>query len=733
MHCKQRDTVANKELTVHLVMSEHLPKLIAATLDGEHRVTVRFSRRYPISTWPHRRFTLTTQSGRPLTIESVEPVGMRHGQSALYALDVVEPLDFTAETFRLQAGDVGSVTVQPWRVVHHSDKFYDPDVQLGATYTPHCTTFRVFAPLATGVDVVIADTVEGDAGLTSHAMQRIDKGVWEATVQGDQQGKWYAYRLQGDGFDPHAEVSDIYATCTQGRHHRSLIFDLTQTDPPGFRDSPHVVTESPADAVVYEMHVRDFTIAGNSGVEQKGKFLGLTESGTHVPNDSSIKTGIDHLVELGVTHVQLMPVQDFDNAEQEDDTYNWGYMPMHFNSPDGWYASDVTGTARIAELKQAIKAFHDRGIGVILDVVYNHTANYASFEKLVPGYYYRMTPSRRFCNGSGCGNEYHSENPMARKLIVDSVKFWVREYRVDGFRFDMMAAIDLETMKQVRAELDRIRPGLLLYGEPWVAGPTPLTPITDHCHIRGTGIGAFNDHIRDAIKGDRDGGPPGFIQVGDRVDGIRHGLMGAIHDWSVDPVDSINYFEVHDNLTVWDKLVQSVPDGSYALRKRMVRLATMIVLTSQGMVLLHSGQEFCRTKKGHSNSYNAPDSINRLDWSLKKTNADVYAYHRGMIALRKAHPVFRLRTRAEVEQRVRFEDPPHERCVVCVLDGAGLQGESAERILVLLNGRRKGTMFTLPEGRWSILADGNRAGLDGLGEVETKVIVRAHSGMVLCG
>ena len=713
-------------------MRDIRPKIVGATLDGEHQVTVRFSRRYEVGDWRPGKFVLTTSVGQRLTIRGVRSVEPRQGRSAGYALEVAEPMDFTREEFTVEAQGLGPVAVRPWRVLHDATRFYDAQARLGTTYSAQQTTFAVFAPSAKGVEVVVAEVVEGDAGLTVHEMTRNDKGVWQTTVQSDLEGKYYAYRLSGPGFDPKAEVTDVYATCTQGRHARSLIVDLPKTDPPGFRDYRPGGPAAPADAVVYEMHVRDFTIAGNSGVRQKGRYLGLTEGGTHLPDDSSVVTGIDHLVELGATHVQLMPVQDFDNAEERQDEYNWGYMPVQFNSPDGWYASSMSGPARIREFKQAVKAFHDRGMGVIMDVVYSHTAGAASFEQLVPGYYFRMTAAGRFCNGSGCGNEFHSQGPMARKFMLDSAAFWVREYLIDGFRFDLMSLIDLETMQQIKAELEQIRPGILIYGEPWAAGPTPLKPITDHRHIRGTGMGAFNDHFRDAIKGDRDGGPPGFIQVGDRAEGIRQGLQGAIHDWARDPVDSINYFEAHDNLTAWDKLLQSVPNESDATRQRMMRFAALILLTSQGVAFLHSGQEFCRTKRGNHNSYDAPDEINQIDWSLKRAHAEVYAYHRGLIALRKAHPVLRLGTRAEVEQRVRFEKPPDERCIIYALDGRGLAGEPAERVLVLLNGKSKAVTFMLPKGLWLVHADADRASLEPLGTAQGKITLPGHCGMLLC-
>lgn len=617
------------------------------------------------------------------------------------------------------------------RIAQDYRRYFDAQSQLGALYEPTQTVFRVFAPTARQVNLIIADEPQGDAGLIEPPMSPTRKGIWQIEVPGDLQGKYYAYKLSGVGFDPNREITDIYATCTQNRARRSLIVDLSKTDPPGFRENRYRRPKSPTDAIIYEMHVRDFTIAANSGVKHRGKYLGLTEPSTHLRLHKSVKTGLAHLTELGVTHVQLMPVQDFDNDEDDERTYNWGYMPVHFNSPDGWYASTSQGPARIYELKQAIQAFHEVGIGVILDVVYNHTASSAGFEQLVPGYYFRMRGPGRFSNGSSCGNELRSESSMARKFILDSLKFWINEYQVDGFRFDIMALIDIDTMKAIRDDLLAQHPGLLLYGEPWAAARTPLRKISDKQRVKGTGIGAFNDTFRDAIKGERDGGPPGFIQTGDRVWDIWQYLAPAHENWPSCPTDTINYFECHDNLTAFDKLLQSIPDATDADRRQIIRLASLILLTAQGIPFLHAGQEFCRSKKGSTNSYNLPDEINRIDWSLKRKYADVCDYVRGLIALRKQHPLFRLATRQQVERHISFPCPPADRCLVYRLDAHGLAGESARCILVLLNGKSESVTFDLPEGQWSIHADAERVNVTQIRLAQEDTTILAHSGQML--
>lgn len=706
------------------------PKVRRVTLDADHNLTVRFSHRLPVADWTPDKFKVSTSTGEELHVRAVYPFKHRGDQCAMYSIEVAERFEYPEKAYALDVADFGTQNVEVGHIVKDPQRFYDADAVMGATYTAEKTTFRVFAPGALTAQVVIADELTG-GHVERCDMNAGDKGIWSADVPGNLAGKYYAYALGGIGFDPEVEIADPYAFCMQGKMPRSLIVDLRATDPDGFRAQQYTLPQSPVDAIVYEMHVRDFTISANSGIERKGKYAGLAEGGTTLPDDSAIKTGIDHLVELGVTHVQIMPVQDFDNDERADDSYNWGYMPVQFNSPDGWYALETQGPGRIRELKAAIQAFHERGIGVILDVVYNHTAGWSPFEKLVPGYYHRLTDAGNFSNGSGCGNEFASENPMARKFILDSVRYWVEEYRVDGFRFDLMGLIDIETMKQMYAELKRIHPGILIYGEPWTGGHTPLKPVTDKSVTRGTGICAFNDHFRDAVKGGRDGGGGGFIQSGADTGKVVEGLMGAVHDWAQDPTDTISYFECHDNLTSWDKLLQSVPEGSDELRRRMMRLGTLTLLTAQGMTFLHSGQEMCRSKQGSSNSYNLPDDVNQIDWSLKKKYADVVAYVRGLIALRKAHPAFRLRTRGDVEHRVHFDAPPNPYSIVYRIDAGGVEGESAQSILVLLNASADPLKFNLPEGAWSVHADAFRADVTPMAQTSGSVTVPAHSGTLL--
>jgi pullulanase len=723
------------------------PRLARATWDAEREVSVLFAEPLRMKEWPAERFELLISqapsaggenkqapsakrgdrtAGRAVAVVSTKPILPKRGTCIGYTLTTADPLENMEYT--VKADGLGAMIVRPGRILQDPDRYGDASAKMGAEYSPTQTTFRVFAPMATGVRVVVADAAEGSARAAEHDMKPAGRGLWIASVSGDLEGKFYAYKLAGREFDPNREITDVCATCTQEGAARSLIVDSSKTDPPGFRATKVPTPTSMADVVIYEAHVRDFSIAASSGVERKGGYLGLIEPGTHLPDDATVKTGLDHLVELGITHVQLLPIQVFERAPNG---YDWGYMPVSYNSPQGWYASSAAGSARIREFKSAVQGLHTRGIGVIMDVVYNHTAPAAGFDKLVPGYYYRFTPAGRHANGSGCGNEFNSSAPMARKFIIDSLKHWVSEYQVDGFRFDIMALIDNETLAQVCDELRKLRPGILLYGEPWAAGPTEHSPLSDKSYIRGTGVGAFNDEFRDAIKGDPDRGPGAFVQTGEHADVIAKGLAGSIEIWTRDPVDSINYFEAHDNLTAWDKLLQSVPKASETDRKRMMRLASLTLLTAQGVPFLHAGQEFCRTKGGNRNSYNAGDAVNALDWALKASNRVEFEYTRGLIALRKAHPVLRLRTGDEVKARVRFDKPPAETCVVYRVEGKGVAGESAETLLVLLNGDNKEHAFKLPAGAWKMHADADRASVTPLGELDGKVSVPAHTGVLL--
>ena len=539
------------------------PHVVSASIDASNRIVLMMSRLVKADEVTTNKITIIDDDNighAPVATRLLIHDGKTQANEVELAMGA--PLDIVQHQYGVDVQRFrGIVPVVPRGVLADTNLFANPEAVLGATYAKESTTFRVFAPTARAVQVVIYDEAAGNKGRLMHAMQAAGKGIWEAKVAGDLEGKFYMYKPEGQGFAPDGEALDIYCINAVNSSQRARITDLTKTNPPGWdKAKTGPALDSPVDMVVYEMHVRDFTIDENSGVEHKGKYLGFTETGTHLPGDSSVKTGLDNLTELGVTHVQLLPVQDFENDEASTN-YNWGYVTSAYDSPEGWYASDINDDSRIREFKQLIAALHGRGLGVIMDVVYNHTANSAAFNALVPHYYYRYTADGRLLNGSGCGNDFCSEAPMGRKYILDSLKYWVREYGVDGFRFDIMALLDLDTMKEVERELRAINPHIVLYGEGWGGETVPvgLKP-TNKQNTRGTHLGAFNDNVRDAYVG------PGFnktktafIQDGSQIDKVKRAIEGNWQDWVGTPGQAINFLSCHDNLVVWDKLKASKP------------------------------------------------------------------------------------------------------------------------------------------------------------------------------
>ena len=501
-----------------------------------------------------------------------------------------------------------------------ADYRYSGD-DLGAVYSPQATVIKVWAPTAKTVRVLLFD----DAVNQSYhivPMARNSEGIWSATLEGDMDGKYYLYEITllppGSGRPTIHRVNDPYARGCSANSGRTLIYNPTKTNPPGWDDDHFVALKNNVDAVLYETHVRDFTIKKNSGVSDnhRGKYLGMVEEGTRTPEGE--KSGLDHLKELGITHVHLMPVFDYaagDDRQKADDYtwYDWGYDPVLYNTPEGSYASNPDGTARQKEFKEMVRGFHKNNIGVVMDVVYNHTSATGAgamsiFDKVVPRYYYRVDHNGGYANATGCGNEFASEKPMARKFIVDSIKYWVTEYHVDGFRFDLMGIIDRDTMLEVYREAKKINPSAIIYGEGWqMEGVLPPEKMMTQAHVAGTGIAAFNDGIRDNLKGDYASERAiGFVQGGVPQYGgmerfhlnIKGQSTGRDRD-SIEvfsPNETVNYDSVHDDLCLWDKLKVSAPTAPEALRASMDRLAAGILLTSQGIPFIHSGDEFLRSK-----------------------------------------------------------------------------------------------------------------------------------------
>jgi pullulanase len=599
---------------------------------------------------------------------------------------------------------------------------------LGVTYRPQQSVFKLWAPTAEAVSILLFDNATNEAA-RSIPMESDADGIWSATVSGDLDGKYYLYEIRREGGA--SRVIDPYARGSSANSARALIYDSRKTDPDGWSADRFVPLKHNVDAVLYEMHIRDFSINRNSGVSdaKRGKYLGAVEHGTKSPQGE--KTGIDHLLELGITHVHLLPVFDYargDEREKADDYtwYNWGYDPMLYNTPEGSYASEPDGTARQREFKEMVQAFHRSGIGVVMDVVYNHTfqtgrGRFSVFDKIVPGYYYRKDASGAYANASACGNEVASEKPMARKFIVDSIQYWMREYHVDGFRFDVMGALDRQTMLEAFRAAKAINPNVIFYGEGWnVERVLPPEQMTTQRYVQGTGIAAFNDGIRDNIKGDpRRGAIPGFVQGATPPHGgmerfllnIKGESTGKGHESIAvaSPNETVNYASCHDDYCLWDKLQLSAPDVPAEWRINMDKLAAGIVLTAQGVPFLHAGDEFLRSKNLNNNSYKDV-VVNPIDWSLKAKHRDVFDFYRGMIALRRAHPAFRMTDRAAIERAVEFAKGAPENLVEYVIKRHA-NGDGWRNILVVYNGGKEGRLMPV-NGDWSIVADENHAGTD---------------------
>ena len=624
---------------------------------------------------------------------------------------------------------------------------------LGAVYSPKMTRFKVWAPEAESVKLNLYKQGEGDNLIDQHIMKKSANGTYVFEKQGDCNGIYYTYTVVNHGEEQ--EAVDPYTKAAGVNGQRGMVINLAKTNPQGFELDGYRNPEHITDAIIYEGSVRDFTMDESSGVFHNGKFLGLTEANT--TNHFGEATALDYISGLGVTHVQILPAFDFETVDEKNQKaqYNWGYDPDNYNVPEGSYAvSPYDGAVRIQEMKQMVLALHSRGIGVIMDVVFNHTyrRDDSNLQKIVPGYYYRSDETG-YTNGSGCGNEVASDRPMVQKLIVDSLIYWAKEYHIDGFRFDLMGVLDIDTMNVIAERLKEIRPDIYLYGEGWNGGPSSLAE--EKCAFKASakkmpGIGMFNDDIRDTIKGSVFYDDHlGFVNGGTHLENaLRYGITGAVahpqvdydaygsKPWAKEPGQSINYVSCHDNYTLWDKLSVSCPEASEEKKKAMNRLCAAIVFTSQGVPFIQAGEEFLRSKplpekKGFAeNSYNMPDAVNSIKWDNIHEYPDMIAYYKGLMALRKAHPVFRMQSEAEMTQNLCFLSDTPENVVAYLLKGKGAD-DTPENILVIFNGNDEEILYNVPEGKWKILVEDKTAGADGKKIISAKADVEPLSALVL--
>ena len=645
---------------------------------------------------------------------------------------------------------------------HELDKqAYDGD-DLGAVYKKSQTTFKVWAPTAQRVAVKLYATgsseEEGAQDISTTAMKKGKNGVWSLTIKGDKKNLYYTYLITNDGVT--TETADVYSKAVGVNGNRSMIVDLDSTDPKGWDKDNHVFCEDPTDAIVREVHVRDFSKSEISGVSLKyrGKYLAFTEKGTTVGDKGDVSTCVDYLKKLGVTHVQLMPVYDYatvDETKDDPNEYNWGYDPKNYNVPEGSYSTNpYDGNVRITEFKQMIKALHDAGIGVIMDVVYNHTftAKGSCFENTVPGYYYRLNDDGSFSDGSGCGNETASEHLMYRKYMTDSILYWINEYHIDGFRFDLMGVHDVQTMNLIRKTVDEnVKDGkkIIMYGEPWTASTLATkekTAVKDNAKLLSDRIGIFNDTFRDAVKGHVfNAQESGFVQDGSNTETLKNSIaansLGA-SAFLKQPSQSVTYTSAHDNYTLYDKLVLSVKnDESFDERDEKIvgmnKLSAAIMFTSQGTVFMQAGEEFARTKLGDENSYISSDKINQLDWNNLIKYADLDSYYQGLIEIRKHFKPFRDAT-TESAKKIAFSDTENG-VIAYTLENSITNDSEWKYVAVLFNASDEKAEVTLKQSgdaalpkKWEIVADGSQAGVEGIGVAEgNKITVEPRSALIL--
>lgn len=627
---------------------------------------------------------------------------------------------------------------------------------LGASYSKKATTFKVWSPNAASVRVNIFEhgsDNEGDAGSIMSRAMSLDKttGVWSVTINGDLLNKYYTYSVTHGKTTK--ETADVYAKACGVNGQRSMVVDLSTTNPDGWENDKHVLVQNQTDASVWEISVADFSSSESSGVSEanRGKYLAFTEEGTTVNGvQGASSTCVDYLKKLGVKYVQIMPFYDFGSVDESKnimDQYNWGYDPVNYNCPEGSYSTNPKkGEVRIKECKQMIQALHNAGIGVIMDVVYNHTYTSDSWlQRTVPNYYYRMNNDGTFSNGSGCSNDTASEHLMFRKYMIDSVTYWASEYHIDGFRFDLMGLHDVTTMNSIRTALDNLYADgsgsqILMYGEAWdmatncdegtvLASQKNLKQLSDR-------IGAFDDTIRDAIKGSTGGTDSAFVQEGSRRANLKTGIAGqsdTTTGWANVPSQCVTYASCHDNLCLYDKLVGSVygADGKYRKRYEdlvaMNKLSAAIVITSQGIPFSLGGEEFCRSKDGDENSYASSRKENMLDWENVDLYSDVIEYYRGLYKIRDAFAAFSDSTAATANSLTYLSDVPKG---VTGYTINNTESGKWSQMCVIFNGSDSAQNVTA-KGDWVVLADNKTAGLRNIKNVTNSVKVEAHSAVIM--
>lgn len=703
-----------------------------ATIDSFHEITVTTNVPFNIK---EKKIEI-----EGIKIKNITPYDINSGDITNKVKIITEQKIDLKQTYKVKIENLADTNTEIGQVIRSEEfdnLFYYGGNDLGNTYTPQHTKFRLWAPTASEAKLVTYKKWSDKIGAEIN-MQQGEKGTWTSELKGNQKGLFYTYKVKiGDKW---TEAVDPYVRAASVNGDKGAVVNLEETNPKKWKANKKPKFKNPEDAIIYELHVRDLSIQPESGIKQKGKYLGVTEKGTKGPE--GVKTGLDHIKDLGVTHVQFLPIFDYASVNEEtlnEPQYNWGYDPKNFNVPEGSYSTNpYEPTVRITELKQMVQTLHDNNLRVVMDVVYNHMYNAAesNFHKLVPGYYYRYNEDGTFANGTGVGNDTASERKMMRKFMIDSVTYWAKEYNLDGFRFDLMGIHDYETMNEIRKAVNQIDPSIILHGEGWDLN-TPLAAelkANQKNAEKMKGIAHFNDNIRDGLKGSVfEEKENGFINGKENMeDRIKKGITAGI-DYDTnsstyqDPEQVLTYVEAHDNHTLWDKLELTNPGDSDEVRTQMHKLSSSILLTSQGIPFLHAGQEFMRTKYGDHNSYKSPDSINQMDWLRRATFNNEVDYMKGLIELRKKYSAFRMTSAEQIKTHVSFIDAPKNTVAYII------EGNKHEYFTVAHNANREAVEITLPsKGPWKVLVDGKQAGSKPLYVVhDNKINVPALSSFVL--
>lgn len=728
---------------IHLTLPTTSATIRSAAIDGFRQITLDLSQKTTLTGSGNEGFTVSDG----VVVSSVTALNGTSGGATKIALNLASDVSL-GKAYTVTHPKFGSIQTHAGQIMNStgfSDRFTYSGDDLGNTYSSDQTNFRVWAPTASSVNLVTyaTATASSSSGVVTPMIFDV-KGTWVISKKGDLNGSIYTYRVTVGGVEEEAVDPYVRATTVNGL--RGVVVDLSQTDPKVWTKSKPAFSGKSTDALIYELHVRDLSMDSSSNIPaaHKGKFLALTDVKT--TSSAGGKTGVNAIKDLGVTHVELLPIFDFASVDENNPTFNWGYDPQNYNVPEGSYATDPTKpTVRITELKTAIQSLHDQKLRVMMDVVYNHVYSAPNFseEKIVPGYFFRTNPDGSLANGSGVGNDLASERPMVRKLIVDSVKYWATQYRLDGFRFDLMGLLDIETMQQIRRELSKLDPSILIIGEGWNMGTLDASQRANQQNIGSlNGIAAFNDQLRDGVKGSVfNAGETGYAtgtltQIGNTKVGIIGNVFfsrDVLGNWiTKDPTQSVNYVESHDNLTLVDKITASVPGASSSTIAKLDRLSASIPLLAQGVPFIQAGQEFLRSKKGDSNSYKSDDSINSLKWNLRSDNAVTVDYYKGLIALRAAHPAFRMSTTAAIQKNFRFLPAPSS-VITYVINGTAVK-DSWKSIVVAHNPNAAAVTVTLPsKGDWREVVKGDKAGIKVLSTLAaaTKVLVDPQTTIVL--